>query len=135
MELLLNLVWLAVVIAIGAVWARRWPARNGRERWLSLGALLCAAVLLLPVISVTDDLHLQTFVVEDSNSTKRLVSGIAHQNPVAPVIWLAMVLAAVWCVTPRSIGWRSADRLSETYRSPLFNRPVLGRAPPISLSV
>jgi hypothetical protein len=135
MELLLNLAWMAVVIAIGGVWARRWPARNRRERWLSLGALLCAAVLLLPVISVTDDLHLQTFVVEDSNSTKRLLSGIAQQNPIAPIIWLAMVLAAVWCVALRSIGWRSADRFSESYRSPLFNTSLMGRAPPTPLAV
>jgi hypothetical protein len=47
MELLLNLAWLTVVIAIGAVSVRCWPARDRRARWLSLGALLCAAVLLL----------------------------------------------------------------------------------------
>jgi hypothetical protein len=135
MELFLNLAWLTVVIAIGAVSVRCWPARNRRARWLSLGALLCAGVLLLPVISVTDDLHPQAFVVEDSNSTKRLASGITHDNPVVPAVWLAMVLAALGCVAVRSVSWRFADQFSEPYRSPLFNRLILGRAPPTSLAV
>jgi len=75
MELLLNIVWLA--LALPALWMwHRVPARVHHPQWfgrcrpfLLLG---CALVLLFPVVSATDDLHAMRPEMEESNS-KRLL--------------------------------------------------------------
>src|SRR5215469_11668050 len=87
MELLLNLLWCA--IAVWAVVAHlHHPRTNGRQFQLGLGALLCVLTLLLPAISITDDLHFDTLAVEDSSSSKRLVSAAFHASPVSRIVWL-----------------------------------------------
>lgn len=59
MELLLNLIWLAVVLGTTVKFAL-WMARggcDGRRTWLVATALVCVLALLFPIISITDDLH------------------------------------------------------------------------------
>jgi hypothetical protein len=87
MELLLNLVWLVIALAaIGAFRMR--PGRDRRARdsqpqkaWI---ALACILVLLFFAISLTDDLHPELVMMEDSSWTRRhspvLHGGSAHSS-------------------------------------------------------
>ena len=130
MELFLNSIWFALVA--GAVYALLQAYRRGLDRrrfLLALGALLCAAAVLFPSISITDDLHLDAFVMEDSNSTKRLGIAVAHTAPLAVAAWFGFVALALLLV-PRQRSWYLAENASSYYRVPLLIRPLLGRAPP-----
>jgi hypothetical protein len=73
METFLNLVWLAVALAATVLWQFRW-ARSQRHscysRRMEMAAMVCFLALLFPVISLTDDLHPETAVV-DAASGKR----------------------------------------------------------------
>ena len=76
MELLLNIVWLA--LALPAIWMLRHqsacPADGCRLHRIRPFLLLsCVLVLLFPVISATDDLHARRAEMEDSASSKRTV--------------------------------------------------------------
>ena len=73
METLLNLVWLIVALVLIGLWRFRWLAsrRNPRAGVLpEIVAIACAISLLLPVISLTDDLHPEIVAV-DASSGKR----------------------------------------------------------------
>jgi len=68
MELALNLIWFAVVVASAAkfaVWSR--GADRRRVRTVAI-ATVCVLALLFPIISITDDLHLKKAVVEEARS-------------------------------------------------------------------
>ena len=56
MELLFNLVWVAVSLAILGAWMRFGFQDGSRTRWTSTVAVLLLVVFLLPAISITDDL-------------------------------------------------------------------------------
>ncbi|HYK38334.1 hypothetical protein [Alloacidobacterium sp.] len=61
MELLLNLVWLVLSLSLAALWirgSRRAVASSGQVDWrVQLLALAMLIVILLPVISMTDDVQ------------------------------------------------------------------------------
>jgi hypothetical protein len=76
MELLLNLLWLA--LALPAIWIwRRESAQathsSGYSRLRSPLLLICVLVVLFPVISATDDLHPMRTEMEESSPFKRTV--------------------------------------------------------------
>jgi hypothetical protein len=81
MEVLLNLFWLLIALGAFARWGRR-IARTGRkdrrirQAISPLLALACALAVLFPAISVTDDLHPQLAVIEDSSATRRNVTSV-----------------------------------------------------------
>jgi hypothetical protein len=75
MELSLNLAWLLLGLPAYWLWRRSAEARVAR-RFSSLQALLalgCVLVLLFPVISASDDLHVMRAEMEDSSISKRTV--------------------------------------------------------------
>jgi hypothetical protein len=91
METLLNLLWLTVALVLIGLWRFRWLSsrRNPRASVLpEIVAIGCAISLLLPAISLTDDLHPEIVAV-DAASGKRnsclLVSG-AMRTPHATLI-------------------------------------------------
>lgn len=130
MELFLNTVWLALVGGAFFVLLRAYRRGLDRRRCLlALGALLCAAAILFPSISITDDLHLDVFVMEDSNSTKRLGNVIAKAAPVAVAAWFGFI-ALSFLLISRQSSWRLAENTASYYKVPLLIRPLLGRAPP-----
>jgi len=132
MELLLNIVWFAIAsVALGEL-ARR--TRLNREQYLlALFALGCALLLLFPVVSISDDIHLQTFVSEDSFATKRMATIGADAGPVPPLFWFGIsVLATLFLGLRRSIWFRHEQPLL-SYASPLLQQLSLGRVPPTSL--
>ena len=75
MELSLNLFWVALGVASFAVWPRQGPHWRARQRFCgSLHGLItlgCALIVLFPVISLTDDLHVEQAAMEDSRSLKK----------------------------------------------------------------
>src|SRR6266849_146294 len=110
MELLLNLVW--VLLALPAWWLWRRGAGGRAARRLSalhgLLALVCALVLLFPVISASDDLHAMRAEMEDSSINKRTVRQAGNDKSSA---WIsrwqgppAAVAAAARLVAPEA-GW------------------------------
>jgi len=84
MELALNLVWL-VFATSSLVLAGQRLSRSAKSRklraagWHSLLALCCTLVILFFVISMTDDIHEQQIVSEDSGSCK-LLAGDGAQD-------------------------------------------------------
>jgi hypothetical protein len=55
MEFALNFVWMALASLMFWLWMRRAPS-EGVSRWTQLAALAVVVLILLPEISVTDDL-------------------------------------------------------------------------------
>jgi hypothetical protein len=130
-ELLFNAVWFVIAaVATMALLRTRHHVPERRQRLLHLGALLCAAAILFPSISLSDDLHFQAFIVEDSKSTKRSTHTVAHTNAVAPLFWFAIAILGLRFVAAYSHRWRVIESCPVSYRTPLFNRHLLGRAPP-----
>jgi hypothetical protein len=76
MELLLNLLWLALALPAVLIW-RRQPARpwsSGKQsRFRPLVLLGCLLALLFPVVSASDDLHPISAEIEESGPFKRTV--------------------------------------------------------------
>ncbi len=130
MELFLNSVWFLLVAAGLLAVLRAYRHGLDRRRFLlSLGALLCAAAIVFPSISITDDLHLDAFVMEDSNSTKRLGNAVTHAAPLAKIAWLGFVALSFLPVS-RQCSWFLVGDIPSSYKVLFLIRPVSGRAPP-----
>jgi hypothetical protein len=129
-ELLFNALWFVIAaVAVIALLRNRHRVPEQRQLLLHLGALLCAAAILFPSISLSDDLHFEAFIVEDSKSTKRLTPAVAHTNAIAPLFWFAVAILRLRSVAAYR-RWRVSESRSVSYQTPLFNRHLLGRAPP-----
>jgi hypothetical protein len=132
MELLLNLAWL--LLALPAYWLWRRSARRFSPLQCLL-ALGCVLVLLFPVISASDDLHVMRAEMEDSSISKRAVRQSGSDRNSAWVNRLqgppARVASPLQLVPPE-VGLLE---VVVTCASPLA-RPCAfhaGRAPPFSL--
>ena len=133
MELLLNLIWLAV--AAGALLAFAGSGRRSARMadvpyGIALVALACVLVLLFPVISASDDLHPAQAVVEDAS--KRVQQAIATLHPQRtnlPPSMLPAMLAL--CLMSAVIVLRPLHPVALTARAlDGVLVPTLGRAPP-----
>ena len=91
MELFLNLVWASLVVAAAlrfAQWSSGQP--NSSRRVVAL-ATICVLALLFPIISVTDDLHPATAVLEDANGVRRTAT-ILVATQLVPVTGMIAIL-------------------------------------------
>lgn len=129
MELLLNLVWALVVALAFTGWLVLRP-RDRKRALLGLGALLCICVLLLPVISASDDLYGQVFTTEDGYALKRFTQHSTPDHGTGTAVLLCFIVAALsvqvrreWLPTRRSRLLKTANLLIED---------LLGRAPPLT---
>jgi hypothetical protein len=80
MELLLNLVWIALAIGAFLIFGRR-QQRLGRKQsfcWQSFLALACVLLLLFPVISASDDLHPSQALLEDATRRAQHLAIATH---------------------------------------------------------
>ncbi len=108
MELLLNLVWIAVAVAAFTALARmqRAPAQmrqiHGARYTNALLALACVLVLLFPIISASDDLHPSQAVLEDA--TKRIQQGIVSLEWSCEVTRLAALVPRGVCRVALALG-------------------------------
>lgn len=133
MELLLNLLWFG--IAGGAlVLYLRGRASDHRHFLLGLAALLCVLTLLLPAISITDDLHFDALAVEDSSTLKRLANAVTHAGPMSQVVWFGISLLAMLFAARRRSTWRLVGPSFVRRPESQFMHSFSGRAPPAVLA-
>ena len=78
MELALNLVWAATALAMLAAWLRM-PKHEHASRMRQAMCLGVAVLLLLPVISLSDDLVAAQMTTELDVCVRRAHDGHAHQ--------------------------------------------------------
>ena len=136
MELLLNLAWVLLALPAYGLWRRQTEARsacrlNALQGLLALGCLL---VLLFPVISASDDLHVMRAEMEDSSVSKRTVrqgsekaSGWVNRLQGPPAVAASAVRLAAPDVQRLEVSSISVSPLA----SPCISYG--GRAPPVSL--
>ena len=133
MELLLNLVWIALAITAFVCFVRRARSRGGKrtDYGRSLFALACILLILFPIISASDDLHPAQAVVEEP--TKRIQQlASPFQMPAShSIVPLLPLLFSLWLALPLTL-WQ--------WRKPVAVRPRAvegftgsfdGRSPPL----
>lgn len=131
MELLLNILWLALagLASLPVLRKRSRPARREGVPYLTaLLAVSCAIVLLFPFISASDDLHPTQAIAEDSS--KRAHHGIAASDAgvtLFPVVLLALLGLAVF--SPAELAWFTPRRVRAIALDG-ESLPLFGRAPP-----
>src|ERR1700722_19591720 len=130
MELFFNALWF--VVSAGAIIAllRRRHCLSEPKQFLCLASVLCAAAILFPSISISGDIHVETFVVEDSSPAKRLTRAIAHASPIALAFWFGSAILLLVFVVPNRRSWPVIEGFPSFIRTPLFLRDLMGRAPP-----
>jgi len=126
MELLLNLVWLALALLAFTAFVRGRKASAGHPRASYRTALLALAsvvVLLFPVVSASDDLHPTQAVLEDaSKRVQKMAAALTPASMVVALLALHLLAALVMVATWRPVA-------SVTRVIPARN-PVSGRSPP-----
>lgn len=132
MELLLNLLWLAIAAFAFGAWVR---LSNRKQLLLGLVALFCLLILLLPAVSITDDFHLQNVAVEDANVAKRLTKASLSSNHLARFSWTAVSLIGLWFALSRATKWFLDETSVPKSYSSAFIHFVLGRAPPVAAAL
>ncbi len=94
METFFNLLWVAVTILLGAAWFANRRNSGAKSLLPAIGVQLVAlavlAAILLPVISLTDDLQANTNPAETERVTRR---GDLQLSPDQPLHRLPAVLA------------------------------------------
>ena len=128
MELLLNLAWLLLAFPAYWLWRGRGIVRLGRRSSLQrLLSLTCMLVILFPVISATDDLHVMRAEMEESPSSKRSVcqrsaekaSACQHQPALASLAVVRFVENQQWWApAPSSVPIASPPPTARAGRSP-----------------
>jgi len=99
MELLLNLLWIAIALAaFSLLWASRGLSSQLPKvpYWKAVLALACVLALLFPVVSASDDLHPTQAVLEDA--TKRIQQAVApfQHGPAASFTAMLPALLALY---------------------------------------
>ncbi|MGB9070830.1 MAG: hypothetical protein WCC21_19865 [Candidatus Acidiferrales bacterium] len=141
MELLLNLLWLLIAIALLCVWRTQWRTqRRGRDRrhlqeW---SAVSLALVLLFFAVSMSDDLHSEIVALEESSASKRDSIHLSAAHPsVEPSRGHRQAHSPV---SPRALGPGQFEPVGTVVVSqPAFQSPASygrkpNRGPPVFLS-
>ena len=141
MELLLNLLWLLIAVALVCVWRTLWShQRRGTERrqlqeW---SAVSLALVLLFFAVSMSDDMHSEIVALEESSANKR---DQIHLSAAHPLMQPARgVRQAHWALPLRALGPGGFDTVGTVVVSEsAFGTPTSyglkpNRAPPVPLS-
>src|ERR1700740_1525348 len=144
MELALNLIWVCVALsgcALLAVNLSRASERaagrpSNRQKII---AMSCALIILFFVISMTDDLHDQEILVEDSKSLRVMTgTGSASLTTAHSATIPAFLLCFGLACTSLSSALPSARRLLESlevsFTAAWCSRSLCGRAPPAPLA-
>jgi hypothetical protein len=111
MELLLNIIWLALAAAAFGWLLPGAMAARGRGRAHCLQAILalgCVAALLFPIISITDDLSAGHEVLEESAAARRwamaVATGVGHaaaESASAAVLIATLIVSTLLAAVAR----------------------------------
>jgi hypothetical protein len=133
-ETFFNLLWVAVAATLWTWWLTEHRRRHAQSLLPAVGlqlvALAVLAVILLPVISLTDDLQATTNPAETERGAR---AGDLQPSPDQPVhpLPLALVMLVVAPELPRLQAQEFiAQERSVVQRSPDFFRRLPARAPP-----
>ena len=133
MELLLNLAWLLLALPAYWLWRGSRAAAAGRQltSLQRLFSLTCMLVVLFPVISATDDLHVMRAEMEESPSTKRSACQKTTDKPANSKFQTQPSLATASSFIPvQDIAWHSPQISPISLVVPPSLQPT-GRAPPL----
>ena len=134
MELLFNLMWAAVIAALWAFWGGSRRSRRGVSVHPGLGvqllALVALSAILLPVISITDDVQAARYPAEvqrtgDRSERHTLLGNTPHSLPVA----LAILLFSLWPPARDNVTFLTANDPISRNRI-VFGRTLWSRPPP-----
>ena len=129
MELLFNIAWLAIVGIIGIVAVAR---RRAIALPVVAAALVCVAILLFPAVSVSDDLHQEVLLVEDSS--KRIAQALGvHYAIHFDTATLFLAIVALRSLIVFASRFHTAPRMS-SHTLDGFLQSADGRAPPALLA-
>jgi hypothetical protein len=135
MELFLNLVWLTLAVLAIALLARSQastPRLAGSARWQLWIALICTLIIMFFVISVTDDLHDEQIISEETQARVVITLGSQtssgkHSGPLD--LSSAVVAALIRLANP--LVHTGRVEASQPVAIPLrLNIPLSGRDPP-----
>ncbi len=132
MELLLNLAWLLLAVPAYYIWrsCRQGRAATQMSSAQCILALGCALVVLFPVVSATDDLHVVRAEMEESRGNKR---SICQKGSDRPSAWKWHVQPSIASISfPIFADFRTWTDLPDfriQIESPQGIQPT-GRAPP-----
>lgn len=112
MELILNLVWAGLAVALVAMWLSR-PAHELAPRRLQWMSLFVVVLLLLPVISMSDDLIAARGPAEVDTCLRRAQD--AHASPAIHTVTSFALPQAVACNCNR---WQPVSTLAMQSSAP-----------------
>ena len=144
MELALNLAWVCLALSGVALLAselsccpRHDPQRpSNQQKIIAMG---CALIILFFVVSMTDDLHDQEVVVEESRML-RVIGAAGWHSPTSAHSWKADEFQQSFAITSSSFVFAltAAGRLAEPretlFAAADFSNSPRGRAPPAVLA-
>lgn len=86
MESFLNILWVVLAICSLCLWRMRWaeqPRETNHVAWRQWTAFVCALILLFFMVSLTDDLHSELVMFEESSASRRDAHCVAcpHHPP------------------------------------------------------
>jgi hypothetical protein len=137
MELFLNFLWVLIAVFGLSVWRVCWaPGRSGRREPLhEWTAIVAALVFLFFAVSLTDDLHSDLVLFEESVGGRRQNVTLACANSVPERVRempgsasAGAVVGLAWFDRIRTIGYLSP--FQQTSTSLLDSDLPFGRAPP-----
>jgi hypothetical protein len=127
MELLLNLAWASLAGLMFIVWLRL-GARGGADRRVQFVALALLAMILFPVVSVTDDLQAAQNPAEVDCCVRRVHEAARAHVP------LSGAAAPPLLAFARLIEWSPINGIVENRQTPRVDSPAMtsiqSRPPP-----
>jgi hypothetical protein len=133
-ELVSNLTWIAVALALWGIWLAQ--RRSPRAASLSLGfrgqlvALTVLTLILLPVISVSDDLQASHNPAEAERACLRNDQHLLRPEAVPPApAALVVVISCLLLASPRTIAFLCPPSVSGSEPTP-YVRGFASRPPP-----
>jgi len=129
MELVLNLVWVALAIAIVRMWLCHAP-NEGTNRRTGFAALFLLLLILFPVISVTDDLQAMQNPAEAETALRKIQSAVNPYTicPTMATLPESAVSAVTLVVLPFAVATRSPFAVPD---NPSL-APIQIRPPPVA---
>jgi hypothetical protein len=140
MEILLNLVWLALAFTSALVWATHWRkfmfVRSRRAEVIrSAVGLMCVLLFMFYAISLSDDLYEMTALVEDAPALRLRSSGVANpDNHVPRPTPVAIATVTTGNAVPELVALDTVSMFVVPSFYSRSSRPASLRAPPLVCS-